>query len=116
MLAFVLPCEVVAEPDVRKASAAVSLADMLLEGVVFSGGVSSGGVRLAEEFAEVEKMGLRARVFSLGEGLPAMYKVNRLTLSLSRPVIIPSSHPKRNADNMSSASWEVKTRAWDNTP
>jgi len=70
VLAFVLPGEVIATPDIGEAFAAAGFAYVFLEGVVFAGGVDVGRPGLVEDFAEVIEMGLGAGVFGLGEDLP----------------------------------------------
>jgi len=64
VLAFVLPGEVVPEPDVGEAFAAIDLVEGLVEGVAFAGGVGSCGMRLAEHVAKVDEMRLRAAAFA----------------------------------------------------
>ena len=61
--AFVFPGEVVTEPHVGKAIAAVNLGDMFLEGVALAVGIVVGGFGNAEDFAKFVEVGLLALAF-----------------------------------------------------
>ena len=70
VLAFVFPAEVAAHPDVGPAVAAVGFVDAAFEGVPRAVGVGLGGLGLAEEVAEVEKMLLAGAALGKRDGLP----------------------------------------------
>ena len=75
VLALVFPGEVVAEPDVGKAFAAARFADVLFESEALAGGIGGGWMRMTEEVAKIDEMGLRAGLLRLRVDLPAMYEV-----------------------------------------
>lgn len=75
VLAFVLPAEVAALPDVGPAVAAAGLADAALEGVEGSLGIGRGRLVLAQQFADVEKVLLAGAAFGEVGPLPLGDKV-----------------------------------------
>jgi hypothetical protein len=75
VLALVFPGEVVAEPDVGEALAAVDLVEGLVEGIALAGCVGGRGMGLAEHVAEIDEVGLRAAAFAEGVDLPALHEV-----------------------------------------
>lgn len=75
VLALVLPGEMVAEPDVGEAFAAVDLIERFVEGITLAGRVGGGGVGLAEHVAEIDEVGLRTAALAEGVDLPALHEV-----------------------------------------
>ena len=75
VLAFVLPGEVAAHPDVGVALASAGFGDVFFEGVTFALGVGFGGLRLAEHLAEIEEVRLGAAALGLRVDLPAVDEV-----------------------------------------
>jgi hypothetical protein len=74
VLDLVFPCKVVAEPYVGKAGAAARLADALFKGVALTRRISLGGALLAEEFAQIAEVRLRAGALGLRIDLPSLDK------------------------------------------
>lgn len=74
MLALVLPCEMAALPNVGKALAVLDGRNVLLKGEAIAGLIGGGGMWLAQDFAQVDEMGLRGGPLGKLAGLPTFDK------------------------------------------
>ena len=72
VFSFVLPAEEAALPDVGEAFAVIDGRDGLLEQEAFADLVCGGGMRLAENVAQIDEMALRTLALREFAGFPAL--------------------------------------------